>query len=290
MSQPEIVRELRALRCADAPATNGRGSAPPALAVTYDAKGKLTLPESPNANDPAGQCSWLTASFALDPEHPIIGGMHEGLRGAAGHVALTRLDAPPLRFEPASRINTPMRLIEDLTWQAIPTDDATPALKGDHCRVIAHVIRQLCGASKKMTDEQETMGIVGAYLGAASPIEGFTTYGTGPQRFEAVTALRRDLDESTGRPAGPARYLIDANTGEIAIRVGELTDVARRYIGNGLNRGWLDARLENAGWQRVRLDGHAQQGRDGRTGAHARCDVYRGHLPHEPDDDQAVTT
>jgi hypothetical protein len=257
--------------------------------VTFDAKGKLILPEVPTPTDIAGQCSWLTVAFALDPSHPIIGGAQEGLRGAAGHVVLRRLDAPPLRFEPASRINTPMRLLEDLTWQAIPSDDAAPALKGDHCRVIAHVIRQLCGATRAMTDEQETFGIVTTFLGAGRAVEGHTTHGTSSQRYEAAVALQRDIDESSGRPIGAVRYLIDVNTGESVVRVADLHDVARRYIGSSLARGWLDARMEGAGWERVRLDGHAQPGRDGRTGPHARCDIYRGHIPHEHDD-QAVTT
>jgi hypothetical protein len=180
-----------------------------------------------------------------------------------------------------------MRLIEDRTWQAIPSDEPTPAYKADHCRVLAHVIRQACGAETAMSDREETEGIVIAYLGAAQAIEGLTTYGTAAQRYEAAVALRRDTDDSTGRPIGAARYLIDANTGEFVVRVADLNDVARRFVGSGLARGWLDARMSGAGWQRVRLDGHSEPGRDGRRiGTHARCDTYRGHL----DNSQAVNT
>lgn len=253
--------------------------------VVVDEKGKLHLPSAPAPDDNAGQCAWLTASLALDHTHPITSGRHEGLRGAAGHVVLERLDAPPLRFEPASRINTPMRLIEDLTWQAIPTDSAPHALKGDHCRAIAHVIRQLCGATNTLSDEQETAGIVGSYLHIAEREEGYTTYGTPQQRYEAARALRRDRDGL----AGPPRYLLDENTGELVIAVSDLAEVARRHIGSSLARGWLDARMQNLGWQRIRLDGHAEAGRAGRTSHHATVNAYRGHLPAHPDETGPVT-
>ena len=256
-----------------------------------DAKGGLKLPRLPDVATPAALAAWLSHALALDRAHPVTSAAHEGLRGAAGHVLLTRLDAPPLRFEPASRLNTPMRLIEDRTWQAIPSDGPTPALKADHCRKIAHVVRQLCGISKAMSDEDETFGIVGAYLGGATAIDGHTTYGTTGQRYEAAVALRREVDETTGRPTGAARYLHDLNTGELVIRVADLIDIARRFIGGTLAHGWLDARLENAGWARKRLSGHSQPGREGRKqGTHARCDVYVGQLPGEPDDAESVNT
>lgn len=290
MTVQPLTSELRALRTGDLATVNG--DAPRAAqGLSTDAKGKLMLPPVPEGDDPAALSTWLTVAFALDPTHPITAAAHEGLRGAAGHVELKRYDAPPLRFEPAARINTPMRLIEDLSWQAIPTDDPTPPYKGDHCRVIAHTIRRLCGASRAMTDEQETLGIVGVYLAGAKALEGHTTYGNGPQRYEAATALQREVDDSTGRPIGVPRYLIDSQTGELVIRVADLGITARQHVGSSLARGWLDARMENAGWTRVRLSGHSLPGREGRqAGTHARCDAYRGHLGADDDHDEAVNT
>ena len=63
------------------------------------------------------------------------------------------------------------------------------------------------------------------------------------------------------------------------IRVSDLRIAARLYTGGSLARGRLDARMDELGWERVRLDGHALEGRAGRAGPHARADVYRGHLP-----------
>lgn len=256
------------------------------------ATGKLTLAPVPAADDRAGQCAWLTAAFALDPRHPVTGGAREGLRGAAGHVVLDRAGAPPLRFEPASRINAPQRLIEDLSWQMLPSDGAVPGLKGEHCRAVAHVVRMLTDAAQVVTDAQETAGIVGTFLGAAQAVEGLTVYGTTAQRYEAATSLQRDLDDLTGRPIGAPRYLIDTNTGELVIRASDLAEAGRRHVGSSLTRGWLDARMDNLGWTRLALDGHAVSGREGRHGPHARCHVYRGHLPgaDDPDNGGSVTT
>jgi len=255
-------------------------------------KGKLILPATPEPDDRSGQCAWLTAVFALNPAHPVTGGAREGLRGAAGHVVLHRAGAPPLRFEPASHINQPQRLIEDLSWQMLSSDGAVPALKGEHCRAVAHVVRMLTDAAQVVTDAQETAGIVGTYLSAAEPVEGLTVYGTTAQRYEAASGLQRDLDTLTGRPLGAPRFLIDTNTGELVIRASDLADAGRRHVGSSLARGWLDARMDNLGWTRARLAGYAQPGRAGRTGPHARCDVYRGHLPtaEDPGDDGSVNT
>jgi len=256
------------------------------------AAGKLTLPPAPAPDDRAGQCSWLTAAFALDPAHPVTGGAREGLRGAAGHVVLNRAGAPPLRFEPATHLNQPQRLIEDLSWQMLPSDGAVPALKGEHCRAVAHVVRMLTDAARAVTDAQETAGIVATFLSGAEPVEGLTVYGTTAQRYEAANGLQRDLDAITGRPLGAPRYLVDENTGELVIRAGGLAEAGRRHVGSSLARGWLDARMDNLGWARVALDGHAVSGREGRHGPHARCHVYRGHLPgaDDPDDGGSVTT
>jgi hypothetical protein len=138
-----------------------------------------------------------------------------------------------------------------------------------------------------MTDAQETAGLVGAFLQGAIAVDGCSTDGTGAQRYEAARALRRDTDERTGRPVGPPHYLVDTNTGELVITVGDLSETARRYIGGSVPRGWLDARMDGMGWTRVRLDGHAQPGRERTGNPHARCDVYRGFLPPADDHERA---
>ena len=81
------------------------------------------------------------------------------------------------------------------------------------------------------------------------------------------------------------RYLVDANTGELVIRVGDLQAAARSHIGSSLPRGWLDARMRALGWERRALDGHAVDGRAGRIGPHARTFVYCGHIPQIGDTD-----
>lgn len=253
-------------------------------------KNKLVLPPPLPPGDLAGHLSWLTTVFGLDPAHPIARGRHEGLRGAAGHVVLERRGAPPLRFEPAARINTPARLIEDLSWQMLPSDGAVPAFKAEHCRQIAHVVRMACGANTAITDAEETFGLISAFVSGAIVVEGHTTYGTTPQRYEAALSLQRDLDDA-GRAFGPPRYLIDENTGELVIRVSDLHEAGRRFIGGSLARGWVDARMENIEWTRVRLQGYALTGREGRTGPHARVDVYRGQMPGDTGEDgPAVNT
>jgi hypothetical protein len=258
--------------------------------VTFNDKNKLVLPEVPKPEDLPGMCAWLTCVFSLSRAHPITGGTREGLRGPEGHVVLHRADAPAIRFEPATRINTAAKLIETLSWQTQPADGPLHALGNPHCRDITYVVRMLCGAHDTVTENQETIGIIGTFLQNAEPIEGYTTHGTPAQRFEAAVALRCDTDAATGRPTGPSHYLIDDNTGEFVIRVSDLAEAARRHIGSSVPRGWLDGRIQSLGWQRIRLDGHAQPGRAGRQGAHARVTAYRGHLPEADDDIGAVTT
>lgn len=263
----------------------------PSMAVTFDDKGNLVLPPAPGHDDHARLCAWLTGVFALNPAHPIIGGAHQGHAGPEGHVELQRAGCPPLRFEPASKINSPQRIHEALNWTMVPSDGAVPAFKSAHCRQIAHVVRMLCGLTDRMTAEDEAGGIVGTFLGAAQAIEGLTTYGTVPQRYEAATALQPSIDEDTGRPVGAMHYLVDALTAELVIRVADLATAARVHTGTGLPHGWLDARMGALGWDRIRLSGYSESGRNGRrSGHHARCDAYRGLLRHEPDEPEAVNT
>ncbi len=279
------------------PATNGHRQkttqasavSQPSYQVTFDGKGKPQLPPLPAHDDQLGLCSWVTAVFNLDTGRPITSGVREGLRGPDGHVKLDRRNAPALRFEPAARINQPARLIETLSWQTLPTDGAVHALTAAHCREISYVVRMLCGISHTITEAQEAEGIVSDFLSAAERIEGCTTYGTQAQRFEAAISLRRAIDEVTGRKLGVARYLVDGDTGEIVMAVGDLQETARRHVGSTLPRGWLDGRMADLGWTRITLDGHLEPGRSGRRTAHARIFAYRGHLPGR-DDQEAVTT
>lgn len=239
--------------------------------------GKLKLSEIPVER--GKQLNWLTDTLARDPERPIVACEWQGVRGPEGHVVLKRAGARPIRFEPAAHIMTPLRLSEALAFQREPTDEEPPAFTGAHCRKIAHVIGTLCDSSFALEEQEETEGIVGAFLQASEPVEGFTTHGTTSQRYEAAEALQRPRDESTGFPLGAPRYLIDSATGELIIRVSDLRETARKYVGGSLRRGWLDGRIANLGWSRAQLDGHLLAGRDGRQGGpHLRCEVYRGHL------------
>lgn len=276
---------------ANGTASNGRRTqSPDTDAVVIDAKGKLTLPPLPAHTDTVAQAAWLSVALNRDPQHPITGGRWHGHRGPDGHVELVRRGAPSINFEPASRINTPMRLIETLSWQRIRSDGPPRAYRGEHARDIAYVIGCLCDAGAALTEQDETASILDAFLQTAAAIEGCTTYGPSSARYEAATALQRDADEHTGRPIGPPRYLIDQDTGELVIRVSDLDESARHQLGSSLKRGWLAARLHAAGWTRIRLDGHAGPGRAGRHGPHARCTAYRGHLPPPLNPDEAVTT
>jgi Bifunctional DNA primase/polymerase, N-terminal len=251
-------------------------------AVGYDDKGKLRLPEKPAADDIDGMCGWLTGVFSLDPAHPIVGGERQGLHGPDAHVVLRRRGALPLRFEPVTRIANPTRLREVLEGCMLHTDGEPPGFKNEHTYAIAHVVRMLCGHSERLSAEAETVGLVGDFLSDAKPVEGFTTYGTSGRRYEAALQLQRPagLDEAP-------RYLVDSDTGEFVVRVGDLAAMVRRRYG-GLKRGWLDGCMAAIGWRRVEVQGYGLPGRGGRRqGPHLRANVYRGFLP---DNQESVNT
>jgi hypothetical protein len=248
-----------------------RNTSTGAVAVETDKKGGFTVPPAPKLEDAAGQCAWLTAVFDLDRQHPITGGRRDGLPGPDGHVVLTRAGVDAIRFEPATRINQPMRLIETLSWQTQPSDGPVRAFRSVHCQPIAYVVRMLCGCADRLSGTQEAEGIVGTFLLGAEAIEGCTTYGTSGQRYEAAIALRRDRFQ---RP----RFLLDRNTGECVIAVMDLAEAARRQLGSSIPRGWLEARMDAIGWTRVTIDGRALPGRHGRKGPHARLSAFRGLL------------
>jgi hypothetical protein len=159
-------------------------------ALGFDEKGKLKLPKKPELCDVDGLCKWLTAVFNLNPEHPITGGERQGLHGPEGHVELSRAGAPPLRFEPVTRVANPTRLREVLEGSALHTDGEPPGFKAEHTYAIAHVVRMLCGHAEGLSAEAETRGIVDAFLTDSTPVEGHTTYGTAGQRYEAAVALQ----------------------------------------------------------------------------------------------------
>jgi len=254
------------------------------FAVTWsDSKPpKLILPPLPGPTDTPGLCGWLTAVLCLDPLHPIVGGSHYGKPGY-GHIKLLRSDAPELLFQPASMLNTGSKLTEALMWQqSMPGDREPHGFTNEHARHIAYVAKRLCGARRGPTAEEETTAIVGAFMEVAAAVEGHTLHGTTAQRYEALDALRRPLDGQRGVPLGPPRYLVDSETGEVVIRVGELRAVARTHLGTALAHGWLDARMDALGWDRVTLNAWAMPGREGRSGSHHRLvEAYRGHLPAE---------
>lgn len=240
---------------------------------------KVVFPAMPAAGDPAAQAAWLTTVFGLNREHPIVNATREGLRGANGHVVFERRGAPDIRFEPASRLNAPARLVETLDWEKQPDDLESHGYKTEHARQIVHVTRMLCGASQALSDREDTASIVHTFLAGADLIEERTTHGTTAQRYEAAKALQRDSGGPGGRPHDAPNYLLDANTGEIVISVSDLSASARQQRGSSLQHGWLDARMQNLGWARITLDGRELSGRAGRRGPHLILNAYRGHLP-----------
>ena len=255
---------------------------------TDDKVPKLVLPPVPEPDDMAGLCAWLTSVFRLGSSHRVIGAIHQGPRGPDGQVEVRRADDLSIRFEPAGSVSTSRRLLTQLGWQLQPWDSEPYGFKDEHARRIAHVLRLLCGIAREADELQESWGIVATFMGEAEPIEGLTTYGTTGQRYEAALALRGEVNETTGRMLGVGRYLIDLNTGEYVIRVGDLQRAARIVVGSSLPRGWVNSRMELLGWKRLTLEGRSASGREGRrTGQHARCNVYRGLLPV---DDGSVTT
>jgi hypothetical protein len=263
-----------------------QSSAPPRfedfeVGFTDDKTPKLILPDKPAVHDLAGAKGWLTVVLNLDRSHPVIGAAHQGLRGPEGHVVLRRPEVPDLRFEPAALLSSSRRLLPALIAQLLPSDGEPYGFKDEHCRRIAFVVQRLCGAEQSATEAQETAAIVGDFLLDAQAIEGHRTYGDRAAKYEAAAALQTEIDER-GRPLGRNRYLIDADTGELVIRVRDLRVTARAMTGT-VPHGWLDARMDDLGWKRVVLDAHAESGRTGRRGPHLRPEVYRGHLPAGPE-------
>lgn len=162
-----------------------------------------------------------------------------------------------------------------------------PNVTQTFCDKVALATNRLCDHSALISDETETIGIITAFLNAAEPTTGHTTYGNSQQRYTAAKALRRtwtDGGEHKQR-GGPAHYLLDEHSDEYVIGVGDLHHTARRVTGTSHPHGWLDGRIDDIGGTRVTLQGWARPGRDGRKdpNGHARIDVYRVTLPADPD-------
>ena len=163
--------------------------------VSFSQEGKtkrMILPPEPPADDPAGCRERLTVVLALDSEHPIEGIEWYGQRGPNGYVVLKRRRAPEIAFEPAKHVNTPMRLIESVNWQKIPSDGPVPPFKAEHCRMLGHVIRCATDADGALDANQETEGIIGTFPDLAEQIEGLHTH-------EERPAVRGRLGVAGGR-------------------------------------------------------------------------------------------
>lgn len=251
------------------------------VTFTDDRTPKLVLPKIPPRDDTPGLCGWLTSVFHLDPDHPVTAAVQHGPRGPDGHVQVRRAGLPSIFFEPAGSVSTARRLLTQLGWQLEPTDSEPYGFRDEHARRIAHVLRLLCGASQEGFEIAEAWGVVVTFMNDAIEVEGFSTYGATGQRYEAVCALRSDVNEATGRTYGPARYLLDTETGEYVVRVGDLQRTARAAVGSSLPRGWVDSRMELLGWKRLTLEGRSAPGHA--AGVHARCSVYRGLLAGDDD-------
>src|SRR5262249_9008200 len=128
----------------------------------------------------------------------------------------------------------------------------------------------------------EMLGLLASFTFDAEPVEGHTIHGSGGQRYEAIRALQRVRDER-GREVGRWRYLLDANTGEAVIRVGDLAASARHSLGMSVARGWRDGRMEDVGFSRGRIEGRGPAPEPGVRGAHLKADVYAGIDPDDED-------
>ena len=252
---------------------------------------KPILPDLPGHDDVDGQCTWVTSVLHLDPERPIVGGKHSGLVGGRGHITLSRgAAAPAIAFKPASRIGKGDTLAADLVWQLVDTDDKPYAWGNQQATSIALVVHWLCDASGAMTSRQETAQILTAFVESSEQVEG-NTYGTTGERYEAVVALRPQLDGHGN--VETFRYLADTTRPELVIRTGDLAVVARRVRGASLERGWLEGQMDEFDWDRLMVQGQSMPGREGRVrGRHARIEVYRGPIAslYGNEDDDSVNT
>ncbi len=249
---------------------------------------KLILPDVPAHDDLMGQLSWLTSVLNLDREHPITKVVRYGKRGPDGVIEMTRAGAGPLNFEPLVSMNTARRLNAARGWDGIPTDPEPHGIKDEHCMRIVKVTSMACENCLSPTEVQEAEALVGMFVMCAKEIDGFTTYGTVVERYEALAALSREANATNEYEKIQPCYLIDSNTGELVIRVSDMREAARTYSGDQLTRGWLDSHMARIGFKRARVQGYAEPGTAGRKGSgHKRVDFYRGVMPVSDDEDES---
>ncbi len=234
---------------------------------------KLIMPGIPNHDDLAGQLAWLTSVLNLDRGHPVTKAVRYGKHGQDGAVELERADALPLRFEPAAVMNTSRRLLPALGWQLLPTDAQPHGFKDEDCRTVAHVVQLAVGVCKAPTAAQDAAGVVSTFISRSTPIHGHSTYGTITEKWPGLNALVKPDRDSR---YGASNYLVDSNTGELAIRVSDLKLAARDHEGSSLPHGWLDYRMEALGWKRVMVEGRQRPGREGLKGPHLAMLFWRG--------------
>ncbi len=263
---------------------------------------KMVLPKPPKPDDILGHCAWLTVAYNLDYQHPINEARWFGPRGSKGIVVLKRKDAPDLRFEPAGAMYTPGRMIAELGGHKIPTDHGTLGYSQAHCSQIADVVGMLARRTADAEQASTTWGAVYAYLDAAIPQTDCTTYGDTRERFKAAGALAGMTYDETRRQHIP-HYLVDARTGHRADpETGEVIDqdqlpeyvlpvegflgAARKYTGDVLSVGTLNAWVEEIGWERITIQGYRSTGRAARSepGGHRRVYGYRGRLEDTRED------
>ena len=101
-------------------------------------------------------------------------------------------------------MSTARQLRTTLVWQLLPCDGEPYGFADKDALRIAFVVRLLCGAAAGATEAEETLGIIGTFLASAEAVEGFTTYGTGGQRYEALAALQPAVDPRRDLPSRTA--------------------------------------------------------------------------------------
>jgi hypothetical protein len=248
-------------------------------APTTDKKGKALLAALPGQQDRQGLLEWLNATLGLDAQHPATGVAITGAAGSAARIEIHRHATAGLVIEPAEATDVPRRLASALTWGGLPGDTVAPTLSVPQCAMVGWCLRALGDAANRTAANDEASDVLDAHLGAAQAIEGHTIHGDAQACYQAAKALQGTQPDRFGAEYDPGRYLIDANTGELVIRVSDLHAAARRVHGGALPRGFLEGRLTALGWRRVVIEGHEQPGRAGRRGPRARCIAMAGFPP-----------
>ena len=265
---------------------------------TTNDKGKLAVPSPlPGHTDQDGMRHWLTSAFKLDSDDPITGYRVTGVRGPDAHVLLTRDHAPAMRFEPVSVLDAPQKANGHIAWQRQGKDGVGITYLGEHLTIIRAVIRMLVDDSLLRDADEVTRGLVLDYLRNAElkrpktiDPEPFTTRGDRRQTYRVQIALRRLREAGASMWRGPCLYIVEPDTGEIVFPRDDFQRETKDH-GAKQTRDWFDGRLASIGFEVVPLDAHAEPGRKGNSGPHARGQYYRGLFPdHEwPDDEDEGT-